>query len=202
MLSNVAQMFIKEGDVVWDVGCNLGYFTVIAAHIVGRSGKILGIEPDIWLCNLLQKTIKENLDRDICILPMALSNEIGFLRFNIAKRSRSSNYLDNSEGSTQTGGIRASLYVPSITLDTLLNYHTGPNFIKIDIETAEHLALIGGEALFEVFRPITLIEVSSKNYNFVIDFYKGRNYRIYDAEKLPNLIEPIEITENILAVPN
>ncbi len=57
MLSKVVQQFINKGDIIWDIGTNLGFFS-LAAISKSKTGSRLSIEPDIWLCNIQNKTIK------------------------------------------------------------------------------------------------------------------------------------------------
>src|SRR5258708_2301644 len=51
------ERYVNEGDVVWDIGANLGEFTIGAAHRVGSSGSVLAIEPDCTLAALLLRSL-------------------------------------------------------------------------------------------------------------------------------------------------
>ena len=51
---------VKSGDIIVDVGANIGYYTVLFADKVGKKGKIIAIEPDPINFEILQKNIKEN----------------------------------------------------------------------------------------------------------------------------------------------
>lgn len=55
-LFDFAREFVKSDSVVWDVGANVGLFTVAAAQRAGASGKVIAVEADIWLAELLRKT--------------------------------------------------------------------------------------------------------------------------------------------------
>lgn len=46
-LLNVALEHVKEGDVVWDIGANIGVFSFASASIAGSKGHTLAVEPDI-----------------------------------------------------------------------------------------------------------------------------------------------------------
>ncbi len=86
-------------------------------------------EPDIWLCSILKRTFENNNDLQIDVMPLAVSNKIGLAKFNITERSRSTNYLSEAFGSTQTEGIRQTYIVPTISLDSVLEYYNAPDFI-------------------------------------------------------------------------
>ncbi|MHB8319623.1 MAG: FkbM family methyltransferase [Acidimicrobiales bacterium] len=81
------------------------------------------------------------------------------MTFNIAKRSRSTNHLEGF-GSTQTGGIRSNVTVPTMRLDNICNSRPPPDFLTIDIEGAELEVLRGAQRLLRI-GPTILIEVGS-----------------------------------------
>lgn len=95
---------VRPGSVVWDVGANVGLFAVAAAGLAGPEGLVVAMEPDTWLVSLLRKTASLGGYRaPIEVVPVAVCDENGLEGFSIARRSRSTNYLDGF-GSTQTGG--------------------------------------------------------------------------------------------------
>ncbi len=55
-LFDLAREFVHPGDTIWDIGANVGLFTIAAAQRAGPTGNVLAIEPDIWLAALLQRT--------------------------------------------------------------------------------------------------------------------------------------------------
>ncbi|MFK7978164.1 MAG: FkbM family methyltransferase [Halioglobus sp.] len=72
---------LKAGDVFLDVGANIGYFTVLAAQLVGQGskpGKVFAFEPDAHNCALLRQSAALNqLTEVIELSETALSNEAG-----------------------------------------------------------------------------------------------------------------------------
>ncbi len=182
VIYQVVSQFIKPGYTVWDIGANVGLFSFSSAHQVGHTGGVLAVEPDIWLNNLLRKSALANPDVHVDVLPVALSNQIGVSRFNIAVRARSTNFLAEVVGSTQTGGIRHTVLVPTMTLDFLLTQYNRPDFVKIDVETAELLVLTGGERLLTETRPAIFCEVSSENAKAVGNLFRQHNYQLFSME--------------------
>jgi len=112
-LLKLAIDFVKEDSVVWDVGANVGVFSIAAASIA-RAGYVLAIEPDPWLVNLISKTRehKENKKLKIEVLSAAIAETPGIAMLAIAMRGRASNYLMKYEGRSQTGGVRRTYIVP------------------------------------------------------------------------------------------
>ncbi len=200
MLLQVVKTYIKPGHTVWDVGGNVGLFA-FAAAVRSNGGQVAVFEPDIWLCHLLQKSAELNSDLNIDIFPLAVSNTDGLATFHIANRSRSANYLAEAEGSSQTGGVRKSIRVPTIALDTFLEHYKKPDFIKIDVEGAEQLVFEGMEKILATVRPVILCEVSGENRPFITAILKKNRYKIFDPDKLPELSEVDAPGYNILAIP-
>src|ERR1700709_849599 len=55
-LYRMAAELVKPGSVVWDIGANVGLFSFSAASVAGSTGRVLAVEPDPWLCTLLNRT--------------------------------------------------------------------------------------------------------------------------------------------------
>lgn len=201
MLSQVVQQFINKGDIIWDIGTNLGFFS-LASISKSKTGSCLSIEPDIWLCNILERTKRLNNDLNIDILPIAVSDEIGISKFIIANRARTTNHLYDVKGSTQTGGVRQIKYVPTFTLNYLLELYAPPDFLKIDTEGAEWLVLKGASKVL-AHKPKILIEVFQDSFTEVKNILTNFDYKLYNADYLPTLKEiDSSPCENILALYN
>jgi FkbM family methyltransferase len=144
-LLSLAAELVEPGDTVWDVGANIGLFSFAAAMAAGASGRVLALEPDTELVRLLRKSAGTNHDiAPVEILPAALMDEVGVGRFHIARRNRSTSHLDGF-GTSQTGGVRSTELVPTVTLDWLADHFPLPRVLKIDVEAAELAVLRGGE---------------------------------------------------------
>lgn len=200
MLLNAVNTLVRPGHVVWDVGGNMGFFAFAAAVRAGN-GRVAVFEPDLSLCHLLQRSRDANPDLSVDIFPLAVSNRDGIAQFNIAERARSTNFLAEAQGSTQTGGVRQTLSVPTIRLDTFLQHYPAPDLVKIDTETAEHLVVEGMQELLRSARPVVLCEISNNNFDFVAGQLKQLGYRLCDANSLPAMIEVSGPCDNILAIP-
>ncbi len=114
-LIEIAENYLQPTSNIWDVGANVGVFT-FAASSMTHEGMVVSIEADIWLANILRKTsmLKEYSQNNICVLPVAVSNENSISSFLIAARGRASNALEEAGGRSQTGGVREVQYVPTI----------------------------------------------------------------------------------------
>jgi FkbM family methyltransferase len=69
---------LRPGDVFIDVGANLGYYSVVAASVVGAQGAVFAFEPDPHNCRLLRANVELNgLEDRISVVEAALSDATG-----------------------------------------------------------------------------------------------------------------------------
>ena len=181
-LLRLAAEVIKPGDVVWDIGANLGLFTFAAAVAAGQGGHVVAVEPDAVLVRLLRRSAALNCGQaPVDIFPAAVADNLGVGRFNIARRNRSTSHLDGF-GTRQSGGIRATEMVPTVSLDWLATHFPAPDVVKIDVEEAEVLVLTGSASVLRM-RPIIICEVAGRNAPAVRDLLAGQGYTLYDGEQ-------------------
>jgi FkbM family methyltransferase len=204
MLLNAAKSLVRPGDVVWDVGANIGLFGFASAGLAGRGGQVLAIEPDPWLSDLLHRSaeLNRNLECPIYVLPVAVGDQTGHAMLNIARRGRATNFVSGHQPSTQVGGIREAIRVVTVTLDELLEKWTAPSVVKIDVEGAEASVLRGAARLLRGVRPRILCEVSDANRKEASGIFRDAGYVLYDAEKnWPNCGQLEQCVWNTIALP-
>ncbi len=200
-LIDIAEKYLDSNSNVWDVGANVGVFT-FAASSVAHSGTVVSIEADIWLANILRKTagLKEYANHSIHILPVAISNKNSVASFTVAARGRASNALESVGGRSQMGGVREKQYVPTLTLDTMLDSFPAPDFIKIDVEGAEHMVIAGAANIIEKIRPTFYTEVGGESAAQILEIFRQANYHIFDPQGTA-LTQEVSTYNNIFFVP-
>ena len=200
VLMRLASEIIRKGDTVWDIGANLGLFSFAASLAAGPAGRILAVEPDTVLVDLLRRSAALNRSHaPVDVLPVALSDHNSVECFHIAKRSRATNHLDGF-GTSQTGGVRFTQLVPAFTLDWLADHFTLPDVIKIDVEQAEAVVLAGGSRVLGHARAI-ICEVAAYNSATVRDLLTKHGYTLYDGDRPSNeRVATVHAPPNTLAV--
>jgi len=204
LLFRAALELVKMSDVVWDVGASGGLFSFASSYLAGSSGKVLSIEPDTFSVSLLRRSARARDGRGapVIVLPVAVLDSVDFAEFMIVKRGRAANFLKESSGSTQTGGIFESKLVMTVTLDWLLDRYPAPNVLKIDVEGAEEKVLTGAKKVLSTVKPIILCEVQPQNSARVSRILKEYGYTIYDAETAAEKRESLDSAPyNTLAFP-
>ncbi len=203
MLLRWAHEFVAPGDVVWDIGANVGVFAFGAAARAGPTGRVLAIEPDPFLASLLRRTAAERLPSVACVgvMEAAACDRMGPISFHVAARGRASNHIDGA-GQTTSGGSRQVRDIVGVTLDSLRGEHPPPTLVKIDVEGAEARVLRGGRELLTVDRPVLLCEVSAVAREAVSRELQQLGFLLFDAELSRSERRPLlQAAWNTLATP-
>jgi len=189
VLYSMAEELVKPNSVVWDVGANVGLFSLCAAATSGPSGFVLSIEPDLWLAHLITRS-RQEIARYACsevqVLCASISDSTRVSSLEIAERARASNHLVGTTGSTQARGRRCVQPTVSLTLDFLLDYFPVPSVLKIDVETHEVSVLKGAARLLKEIRPTIWCEVSHENSSEITELLHAVGYKLYGAEIQPH----------------
>jgi FkbM family methyltransferase len=183
VLCRLARELVKRNHVVWDIGSNIGLFAFAAAHLAGESGKVVALEADMWLVQLLRRSaaIQPSTSASVQVIPAAVADGCDVRTFNIAARSRASNSLAGY-GNSQTGGVAERQSVISVSMDWLAYRLPHPDVVKIDVEGAELEVLTGALGLLRTKGPVILCEVCAERSPGVTDLLRSIGYRIYDGE--------------------
>jgi FkbM family methyltransferase len=199
-LLGLAAELVRPGHVVWDIGANLGLFSFAAAAAAGPHGHVLAVEPDAALVRLLRRSAALCVRRSqalqqpcavVDVLPAAVADGLAVARFHIARRNRATSYLDGF-GTTQTGGVRVTDLVPTVTLDWLAANFPPPDVIKIDVEGAEAMVLAGsGQVLCQ--QPAIICEVAGSNSETVAGVLARHGYSLYDGDLPPTQRVPLTV---------
>jgi FkbM family methyltransferase len=191
MLFDMALEMVRAGQVVWDVGANVGLFSFCASALAGPSGSVVAVEPDFWLAHLLTRSAR-GLSRDhysetapVAVVCAAVAEHTSISEFQIAERGRAASHLAETQGSSQAGGHRYSQQTITVSLDFLLEHFPPPSVLKIDAEAAEVKVLQGSVKLLRAARPVIWCEVSPENSEAVAKLLHEHDYEIYAAALRP-----------------
>lgn len=184
--AKIMEDLIKEGDVVVDIGANIGYFTLILSKLVGERGHVYSFEPDPENFYLLKKNVEVNSIHNVTLINKAVSDITGDVEFysNIDDTSMSSLYkLTKSHTSIKCKSIKLDDYFKDIKKKI--------GFIKIDVEGAEGFATNGARSFFEKNKDIKmiteivppLIEKSGFGHKNYIEMLKQLGFKLYKIDE-------------------
>lgn len=148
---------LHAGDVFYDIGANIGIFSLVAARRVGPSGRVHAFEPVKRNILALRHAIGRNQFNNIELSGVAVSSCSGVTRLNVAR---------HIGGATLHGyGVPPDLShqvpVTTIAIDDKIASCSWrpPTLVKIDVEGAELAVLQGMAATMTQHRPHLLIEI-------------------------------------------
>jgi FkbM family methyltransferase len=150
--------YIKPGDVVVDIGANIGYYTLIAAKLTGKDGKVYSFEPEPNNYELLVRNIKVNRYNNVTPVQKALSDKKGELKLHLDKLNLGSHSFIEIDDPKRKGG---EVTVDTITLDEFFKEEgkdRGIDFIKMDAEGAEGLVVEGAKYILQKYAPKIIME--------------------------------------------
>jgi len=164
----IISKFCKPGMIVFDVGANIGEWTLTMANGVGAQGRVYSFEPTPFLFDALNKTVVANQFNQVIVSPYALSDKSKTMDFYIqydenelldARLSRLDSPADFKEWITD-GKKAKKIQVKTITLDefAVKEKLERLDFIKIDAEGYESAIVEGGLTVLKKFRPNLILE--------------------------------------------
>jgi len=142
------QCHLKSGDVVLDVGANMGVFSILASKIAKM---VIAFEPLESARSLLQDNIRLNEAGNITVIPAAVSNASGSAALQNPGGIGTARFASLAD----EGGSTPSAIVPVTTVDETVTSLglSSVDFMKMDIEGAEPLALQGAAETISRFKP-------------------------------------------------
>jgi FkbM family methyltransferase len=140
---------LKPGDVFIDVGANIGYFTVLAAAIVGDRGRVIAFEPHDGAREKLEETVQRNeRSATVEIVPLALADADGDAALYVEDAITAHSTIEPSLSPMRhVATLRRGAMVRVTTLDGWLKGRPElarrVRCVKIDVEGAESRVLAG-----------------------------------------------------------
>jgi FkbM family methyltransferase len=151
--------FLRPGQVIYDVGANIGYVTLMFAHHTGATGQVFAFEALPVNVERIRKNLALNAIKNVGVISGAVLDKAGDVTF----------YVHESVGMGKAAGsagrheaqYKAEITVPGLSLDEFV-YQQGnpaPDVVKMDIEGGEVLALPGMKRLLNEHHPLMLLEL-------------------------------------------
>jgi FkbM family methyltransferase len=143
---------VHTGDVVFDVGANAGYFTLLGSRLVGPAGRVVAFEPLPRALELLRRHVALNALENVQIVDAAVSDRDGEALF------RDDSFTMGRL--TDDGDIRVRL----VALDPLCaaGELPLPDVLKIDVEGAELDVLEGARGLLTERHPVLVLSTHGR----------------------------------------
>jgi FkbM family methyltransferase len=142
---------VRSGQVVVDLGANIGYFTLLLAKLVGPRGHVVAFEPDPTTFRLLERNVRENGYTNVVLHRQAVADRCGSALLYLNPDNPGDHRLVD-------GADRESVEVDVISIDEALpELRTRISWVKMDIQGAELAALRGMRTLLGTNREMGIV---------------------------------------------
>ncbi|MEO6081336.1 MAG: FkbM family methyltransferase [Steroidobacteraceae bacterium] len=180
---------LRPGDIFVDVGANIGYYTLMAAKIVGNHGRVHAIEASPTIFDRLRQNVAMNSLRNVQLIQAAAAGSPGQLAIYRAPQSNLGHSSTVPEVAA-AGQHEFEAYVRADTLSTLV----GPDlwnarFVKIDVEGAENqilAALLDDLHRFQGTEWLVELTPRDSTAAGVFDAFRRAGYNCY---RIPNVYD-------------
>lgn len=188
---------LPPGMVFFDVGAHVGYFSLLASHLVGEKGQVHSFEPTPRTFRLLAENAKHH--PNITVNNMAVyshSDELVFNDFGALNFAFNSFFPARVADGRAVPEVKHRIHTISID-EYVAKTGVAPDVIKIDAESAEYQIIQGMKNTLEKYRPFFMIEVGDLKLDGVrpcseiIEFACRQGYRplmFEDGELKPHTI--------------
>jgi FkbM family methyltransferase len=135
-MTSIIIEILEPGMTVLDCGSNIGYYPLLEAGCVGKTGKVICIEPDSRNINVLKKNVTRSEHSNIfSVHHMAISNKVGEAVLNVTKHSNLNKIIQKDDSAYSS---LEKEVVPTNTVDNFLKENDlNIDFLRMDIEGHE-----------------------------------------------------------------
>ncbi|WP_213611896.1 FkbM family methyltransferase [Pseudoalteromonas sp.] len=196
LLNNSISLFKQQqwsdNAVIFDVGANFGYLSLVWSQTLAKNGQVFAFEANTWVSDCLVKSVFQNdLQRTITVVNNAVGDVCKPVQLFL--NHSSSNVLDLHH-------IDNSVTIDMISIDSYVKQQniSGCDLIKIDVDGIEPAILNGAKETILKFQPMVIVETN--NNMDIITWFENIDYHILTM-KLEPYIKGDVLPPNIFCLP-
>jgi FkbM family methyltransferase len=186
--------YLASGGVFYDIGANVGFFSLLAARRVGPQGFVYAFEPLADNVAAIRRNVRLNGFANVTVHQVAVDARSGEGELLLTAWDGGSS-LATAAGAPAQPLQRHTVRV--VALDDLIQQEglRPPTLVKIDVEGVEGGVLAGMVKALAAFRPVLVYEVDDRDahsferrWKELDQFVSGFGYRVTHLESsYPNL---------------
>jgi len=187
---------VKKGDIVIDIGANVGYYTIFFSKLVGKEGKVYAFEPEPRAFLILKNKAKRL--KNVILERKAVGDKNARIKFYVDKSIAGSSVYKDAIYS-----LEACIEVDMISLDEYFrNLKDEIALIKMDVQGAEFLILKGMKNLIKKVKAIIFeywpdgLKVSGIEPLTLLSKLETNNFKLFYIDKNLN-IKSIDINNKV-----
>ena len=184
------QSVLSEGDIIIDVGANIGFSTAIASRLVGPRGHVFAFEPSSSFYDKLKQNVILNGANNVSTYKLAVGRDDSRQTLKSGDQSASIVFGDtnNEQLTLET--------VDSVTLDQIfIQYNVHVKLLKIDVDGWDYNVLLGASRLLLEQRPIVIVEVIDRGItqpSSIFSYLREHGYEIFSEQ---NTSDPLSASD-------
>lgn len=173
----------RPGDIVVEIGANIGTHTVALANLVGDQGRVYAFEPQRIIYYTLCANVAINSIDNVECFNLAAGASDGFVLIPNIRYDQPGNY-----GGVEVAKFQQGQRVPLVQLDHCIEVPS-LKLLKIDVEGMEGEVIAGAEQLISLHKPVLYVENDRLDKSrALIELIRSLDYRMY--WHLPPLYNP------------
>jgi len=204
-VSRILLQIVKSGWTCADLGAHVGYFTLLLAKLVGEDGQVIAFEAHPGNAKRVCANVRLNrFEKRVRVENYAVLDKSNSSVSLYAGRGQSATEWNVIGRDSNENPTKAELEIPSITLDDYFPPKARLDFVKMDIEGAEAMAIPGMKRLLTESRPLLLVEFHNETAWAVRNELFAADYLLYDLSRNRWLDEKLDLIRvyHCLAVPS
>ncbi len=179
---------LSAGDVVVDVGANIGVLALVAGRRVGPQGRVIAVEPHPRTFAALARNVRENDMPWVECLCLACGTNPGVARL--------TDRVSDDQNSVVSHGTEATIEVPVQPIDHLLGAVESVALLKIDVEGFEKHVLQGAQRTLSITRAVycecsrPLAAEHGYDADEIIGLLESAEFTVLDADTMTPVLRP------------
>ena len=197
-LRDIVRSVLPVGGIALDVGANVGWHTLLMAHLVGHGGRVFAVEANPSVRKRLEDNLKLNGFRQVEVIPYAIADSEGVVEF-YGPEADDAGSGDGHIVAVTGNNRRNIVRVESRCIDAIFPATKAErlDLIKIDVEGFEWPALKGAEQTIARFRPHIVFEYLAEYASrgggtpeLLEEYFEKHNYKLLAIGRARN--RPVE----------
>ena len=171
--------YLRPGMTVYDIGANIGFFSLLAARLVGATGHVTAFEADPEIAARLRENVVRSQGARVSVEEKAVwssSSPVFFARADSeVSPDRGLGHVIHKNAEKSAPSM---IQVEAVSVDEYVRKSGAPDFIKCDVEGAEVEVFRGAEKLLNEKRPLILCEMhGDENRQTLLKVFPDFGYR-------------------------
>lgn len=177
------QRLCQPGACVYDIGANVGYYTLLASRIAGPMGRVFAFEPFPDNVAKIEQQLRLNHAQNVTIVPVAVSDGDGIAHFQTGLASEMGRLAHEGDLTVRTVSLDEGIARGEWPL---------PDVIKIDVEGAESRVLSGAARLFSMHHPVIVLAChGTPQFRACSELLNSAGYHLESTQYEPGMYDVI-----------